>query len=90
MSHFDSVEEIVCQLKNAGFPTQIVMWKYQELLNQNLQIILAIAVGVLTVFLRALDQNVRRAERAEGARSVHVAARSSFPAGRASDRRLAR
>jgi len=69
------------------------MWKYQELLNQNLQIILAIAVGVLTVFLRALDQNVRRAERAERAeraRSVHVAARSSFPAGRASDRRLAR
>lgn len=35
------------------------MWKYQELLNQNLQIIIAIAVGVLTVFLGALDQNVR-------------------------------
>jgi predicted permease len=32
------------------------MWKYQELLNQNLQILIALAVGYLTVLLRALDQ----------------------------------
>ena len=34
------------------------MWKYQELLNQNLQILIAIGVGLLTVLLGALDQKV--------------------------------
>ena len=32
------------------------MWKYQELLNTNLQILIAIAVGFITVLLRAFDQ----------------------------------
>jgi predicted permease len=32
------------------------MWKYQELLNQNLQILITILIGYICVFTRALDQ----------------------------------